>query len=42
VVAYDAFISYSHRLDKPIAAALQQSVQRLGKSWYQRRVAFVP
>src|SRR6187549_1118921 len=34
---YDAFISYSHAKDKPIAAALQSVVQRLGKSWYQRR-----
>jgi len=34
---YDAFISYSHAKDKPIAAALQSVVQRLGKAWYQRR-----
>jgi hypothetical protein len=34
---YDAFISYSHAKDKPIAAALQSAVQRLGKAWYQRR-----
>jgi tetratricopeptide (TPR) repeat protein len=34
---YDAFISYSHAKDKPIAAALQSVVQRLGKPWYQRR-----
>ncbi|MBV9861722.1 MAG: toll/interleukin-1 receptor domain-containing protein [Alphaproteobacteria bacterium] len=34
---YDAFISYSHALDKPIAAALQSAMQRLGKAWYQRR-----
>src|SRR5262245_41679952 len=34
---YDAFISYSHAKDKPIAAALQRSVQTLGKPWYQRR-----
>ena len=34
---YDAFISYSHSKDKPIAAALQSVVQRLGKPWYQRR-----
>src|SRR5215470_984383 len=37
-VAYDAFISYSHARDKPIAAALQLVVQRLGKAWHQRRV----
>src|SRR4051812_4599535 len=34
---YDAFISYSHAQDKPIAAALQAVVQRLGKPWYRRR-----
>src|SRR5262245_5054518 len=35
---YDAFISYSHAKDKPIASALQSAIQRLGKPWYQRRV----
>ena len=34
---YDAFISYSHAKDKPVAAALQSVVQRLGKPWYRRR-----
>jgi hypothetical protein len=34
---YDAFISYSHAGDKPIATALQSAVQRLGKPWYARR-----
>ena len=34
---YDAFVSYSHAKDKPIAAALQRAVQTLGKPWYQRR-----
>jgi TIR domain len=34
---YDAFLSYSHAKDKPIAAALQSVVQRLGKPWYRRR-----
>jgi tetratricopeptide (TPR) repeat protein len=34
---YDAFISYSHARDKPIAAALQSVVQTLGKPWYKRR-----
>src|SRR5258707_12966279 len=34
---YDAFISYSHAKDKPIAAALQSVVQKLGKPWYWRR-----
>src|SRR3954447_12235409 len=37
-IVYDAFISYSHAWDKPIAAALQAVVQRLGKAWHQRRV----
>jgi hypothetical protein len=31
VTPYDAFISYSHAKDKPIAAALQSVVQKLGK-----------
>jgi tetratricopeptide (TPR) repeat protein len=34
---YDAFISYSHAKDKPIAAALQSVMQKLGKPWYRRR-----
>ena len=34
---YDAFISYSHAKDKPVAAALQSVIQRLGKPWYKRR-----
>ena len=34
---YDAFISYSHAKDKPVAATLQAAIQKLGKPWYQRR-----
>jgi tetratricopeptide (TPR) repeat protein len=34
---YDAFISYSHSKDKPIASALQSVIQRLGRPWHQRR-----
>ncbi len=34
---YDAFISYSHAKDKPVASAIQSIMQRLGKPWYQRR-----
>jgi MTH538 TIR-like domain (DUF1863) len=37
MAAYDAFISYSHAKDKPIASALQSVVQKLGKPWYRRR-----
>jgi hypothetical protein len=37
VVIYDAFISYCHAKDKPIAAALQPAVQKLGKPWYRRQ-----
>lgn len=33
----DAFISYNKAQDKPVAAALQAAVQRLGKPWYRRR-----
>src|SRR3954471_21494782 len=34
---YDAFVSYSHTKDKPVAAALQSVIQKLGKPWYRRR-----
>jgi WD40 repeat protein len=34
---YNAFISYSHAKDKPIAASLQSAIQKLGKPWYRRR-----
>ena len=34
---YDAFVSYSHAQDKPVAGALQAVMQRLGKPWYKRR-----
>ena len=37
MAVYDAFVSYSHAKDKPIAAALQSVMQRLGKPWYRRR-----
>jgi MTH538 TIR-like domain (DUF1863) len=37
-VIYDAFISYSHAKDKPVATALQSVVQKLGKPWYRGRV----
>lgn len=37
MATYDAFISYSHAKDKPVAAALQSAVQKLGKPWYRRR-----
>jgi hypothetical protein len=37
MATYDAFVSYSHGKDKPIAAALQAVVQKLGKPWYRRR-----
>lgn len=37
MVLYDAFVSYSHAKDKPVAAALQRALQRLGKPWYRRR-----
>jgi hypothetical protein len=32
VPAYDAFISYSHAKDKPVASALQAVIQKLGGS----------
>jgi hypothetical protein len=36
-VIYDAFISYSHAKDKPIATVLQSVVRKLGKAWYRGR-----
>lgn len=39
--SYDAFISYSHARDKPVAAALQAVLQKLGKPWYRRRALHV-
>ena len=38
---YDAFISYSHAGDKPVAQALQSVVQTLGKPWWRRRALHV-
>jgi hypothetical protein len=32
---YDAFISYSHIKDKPVATALQSVIQQLGKARYR-------
>ncbi len=38
---YDAFISYSHAKDRPVAAALQSAIQNLGKPWWKLRVSRV-
>lgn len=38
---YDAFISYSHAKDRPVAAALQSAIQTLGKPWWKLRVSRV-
>ena len=35
--AYDAFISYSHTGDRPLAIAVQAGLQRFAKPWYRRR-----
>lgn len=35
-IGYDAFISYSHAVDQPIAKSLQRVLQRLGRRWYRR------
>jgi tetratricopeptide (TPR) repeat protein len=37
MATYDVFISYVGVKDKPIAAALQSLIQRMGKPWYRRR-----
>ncbi len=34
---YNAFISYSHGGENPLAVALQSTVQRLANPWWQRR-----
>ena len=34
---YDAFISYSQSLDKPIAQALRSVIQTIGKPWWKAR-----
>lgn len=34
---YDAFISYSHAKDKPVAQAFQAVAQDIGRAWWQRR-----
>ena len=35
--SYDAFVSYSHAADGRLAPALQQTLHRFAKPWYQRR-----
>lgn len=35
---YDAFISYSHAVDGKLAPALQQTLHRLAKPWYKRKM----
>lgn len=35
--SFDAFISYSHAMDRPVAAALQSGLHRLAKPWYRVR-----
>jgi hypothetical protein len=37
VAIYDGFVSCSQSKDKPIAAALQSTVEKLGKPWIRRR-----
>ncbi len=39
---FDAFVSYSHNLDRPIAQALQTGLHRFAKPWYRLRAASVP
>jgi len=38
---YDAFISYSHAKDKPLATGLQSVIQTLAKPWWRRRASRV-
>lgn len=39
-VGYHAFISYAHRRDRALAAALQREVRRFGVPFYRHQVAF--
>jgi len=36
-MAYDAFISYSQAVDRPIAEAIQRALHRVAKPWYRLR-----
>lgn len=36
-MAYDAFISYSHAADQPLARALDHGLQQFAKPWFKRR-----
>jgi WD40 repeat protein len=38
---YDAFISYSHEQDRPLAAALQRGLERFMRRWYRPRAMSV-
>lgn len=35
---YDAFISYSHKVDEPVVRALQLGLERFSRPWYKPRV----
>lgn len=41
MIAYDAFISYSHTADGRLAAALQSALHAFAKPWYKRRALHV-
>ena len=34
---YDAFISYSHSLDRNLAKSLEETLSTFGRKWYQLR-----
>ena len=36
-ISYDAFISYSHAADRPLATALHHALHRFAKPWYRLR-----
>src|ERR1700681_1102235 len=40
-MAYNAFISYSHTADGPLAAALQSSLHSFAKPWYKLRALHI-
>src|SRR5688572_13330784 len=41
MIAYNAFISYSHEADEALAADLERALEALARPWYKRRALSV-
>ena len=41
MIAYNAFISYSHEADEALAADLERALEKLARPWYKRRALSV-